>query len=468
VSNRCEKAQTFPRARHQPSILGKHVGNPNRTRAQLRALADHLARRRDALLEAWRLATDLDSEITSSANSTRSQFVDHMPAVLDAFESRLRAQNPEEKADARAEHKQSAAEHGTHRWQQGYRLTETMREWGHLQMCLLAELERYGVQQRELEPEVLQIARRELVRLTNDGVCASAARYAQLKQSEAASRLSDLELALEALHNIEFERAESWRQAAHDLRGSAHVIANASAVLNRDNLPDSQRREMSQTLTVAATSLNALLSDLLDHARLEAGHERLNIQQFDVAKSIKEFCETARAMAAERNLFLKCEGPATLSVQGDPIKVQRILQNLVLNALKATQSGGVRITWEASESVAANQWALCIQDTGPGFSPDELPIRQELKDATVVVQEVSGERTDRNDESLQASPPETLTSRSPNTPRSTAGEGIGLSIVKRLCELLDASIELQSDQGQGSTFRVIFPLRYAEGSSLAS
>jgi signal transduction histidine kinase len=330
-------------------------------------------------------------------------------------------------------------------------------------MCLLAELERYGLQYTELEPDVLPIARRELVRLANDGVSASAARYAELQQSEAASRLYDLETALDALRSIEFERAEGWRQAAHDLRGSAHVIVNASAVLNRENLPDSKRKEMSQTLTAAASSLNALLSDLLDHARLEAGHDRRNIQQFDVAKSIKEFCESARALAADRNLFLKCEGPATLSVQGDPIKVQRILQNLVLNALKATQSGGVRVTWETSDSATASQWALCVQDTGPGFSPEESPIRQELKDATVGVQEVEGERAGRDDESLQANPPETLTSRSPDLPRSTVGEGIGLSIVKRLCELLDASIELQSAMGQGTTFRVIFPLRYPEG-----
>ena len=415
------------------------------------------------MLEAWRLATDLDAEVTSSANITRSQFVDHIPAVLDAFESRLRAENVDEKTEARSEQKEWASEHGTHRWQQGYRLTETMREWGHLQMCILAELERYAVQHTELGPQALQIARRELVRLANDGACASAARYTQLQQSEAASRLYDLESALEALQSIEIERAESWRQAAHDLRGSAHVIVNASAALNRENLPDSKRLEVSQALSTAATSLNALLSDLLDHARLEAGHERRNIRQFDAAHAIKQFCETTRGLAGDRNLFLKCEGPASLIVQGDPIKVQRILQNLVLNALKATQSGGVRVTWEAGESSDANQWALCVQDTGPGFSPGELPIRQELKDATAAVRDVEDGSATPPDESLHATAPPTLASKSsPASARTTVGEGIGLSIVKRLCELLDASIELQTGTGQGTTFRVIFPLRYPE------
>ncbi len=438
------------------------MGNLVRTRAQLRALAEHFARRRDTLLEAWRLATDLDGEVTSAATSTHNQFVDHIPAVLDAFESRLCAQDLEEKAEARAEQKEWAAEHGTHRWQQGYRLTETMREWGHLHIALLAELERYAAQNPELESDVLPIARRELVRLANDGVCASAARYTHLQQSEAASRLYDLESALEALQSVELERAESWRQAAHDLRGSAHVIVNASTVLNRENLPASKRLEISQTLSVAAMSLTALLSDLLDHARLEAGRELRTIDEFDAARAIKEFCETARTIAADRNLFLKCEGPATLVVQGDRVKMQRILQNLVLNALKATQSGGVRVTWETGESADTNQWALCVQDTGPGFGAGELPIRKELQDATTAVQEVESDPANRGEESLQASLPQTLASKSPHNTRPAVGEGIGLSIVKRLCELLDASIELQSAHGQGTTFRVIFPLRYPQ------
>jgi signal transduction histidine kinase len=439
------------------------VNRSIQVRAQLCTLAEHFAQRRDALLEAWRLATDLDAEVSTATSSTHNQFVDHIPDVLDAFESRLRAQDAEEKAEARAEQKEWAAEHGTHRWQQGYRLTETMREWGHLHMCMLAELDRYSSQYSELEPQVLQIARRELVRLTNDGVCASASRYTQLQQSEAASRLYDLETAMQALQNVEVERAESWRRAAHDLRGSAHVIVNASAVLNREDLPDSKRTEISHALSVAASSLNKLLTDLLDHARLEAGHEQRTLREFDVARVIKEFCETARPLAADRNLFLKCEGPASLMVQGDSVKVQRILQNLVLNALQATQSGGVQVTWEPDGSPEVNQWALCVQDTGPGLSSDQTPLRRVLQNATEAVREVEDSADSRELSSLTSSPAPTLDSQSEaDSAHSPVGEGIGLSIVKRLCELLDASIELQSSIGQGTTFRVIFPRRYPD------
>jgi signal transduction histidine kinase len=149
--------------------------------------------------------------------------------------------------------------------------------------------------------------------------------------------------------------------------------------------------------------------------------------------------------------------------------VQRILQNLVLNALKVTQSGGVLVTWEASESTDTNQWALCVQDTGPGFKNGQTPLRRELKDATEGVREVEESPDTDESPSLHASPAPTLESRSePGTDLLPTGEGLGLSIVKRLCELLDASIELQSSSGQGTTFRVIFPRRYPEAANSTS
>jgi signal transduction histidine kinase len=377
------------------------VDEADKVRAQLSALANHLARRRDAILSAWRVAIDLDADLNTAAKSTRSQFVDHIPEVLDAFEHRLRAQDPADKADARSDEKEWAAEHGMNRWQQGYQLTQTMQEWGHLHLCLLAELERYCRQHSDAGSQVPAMARRELARLTTGGMCASAARYAQLQQSEAASRLYDLESALGELRALEADRAESWRQAAHDLRGNAHVIASASAVLSREGVSEVKRNQISTALSIASTSLNSLLSDLLDQARLEAGHERRNINEFDAAKLIKEFCESARTLTTDRNLFLKCEGPVELVVEGDSAKVQRILQNLVLNALKVTESGGIRVTWGAGEtSVDANQWALCIQDTGPGFRTAATPLRKVLEDATESALDVEQEAVDTDSMSL--------------------------------------------------------------------
>ncbi len=291
--------------------------NFDQPHAALRKLASHLGSRRDHILSAWRRAVDADPELTTASTITRAQFVDHIPAVLDAFEWRLAAQSQADQAQAREEQKDSAAEHGLHRWQQGYNQPETMCEWGHLHLCLLEELEHFQALHPDLEPRAMQIARRELVRLCSDGMSASATRYARLQQSEAASRVRELEQALVQLTALEQARAEAWREAAHDLRGRAHVIASASAVLTRDDMPDHHRSRFSDMLRLGVQSLNKLLADLMDQARLEAGHERRQIAHFDVASLLKDYCDSTRPLAAERILFLLANGPASLMIDGD-------------------------------------------------------------------------------------------------------------------------------------------------------
>jgi signal transduction histidine kinase len=217
-------------------------------------------------------------------------------------------------------------------------------------------------------------------------------------------------------------------------------------------------------LRLGVQSLNKLLSDLMDQARLEAGHERREITHFDVAALLKAFCDSTRPLATEKNLFLVAQGPTPLMVEGDASKIQRIAQNLLLNALKVTEHGGVKITWEAGENQRRPQWALCIQDTGPGFTRGAAtPLERVLKRATDDAHEVEQQNLPAGQPSRLTDSAPTLTSQSSQRPHPLpTGEGIGLSIVKRLCEMLDASLELESSAGDGTTFRVIFPRRYGE------
>lgn len=218
-------------------------------------------------------------------------------------------------------------------------------------------------------------------------------------------------------------------------------------------------------LKLGVQSLNMLLSDLMDQARLEAGQERRQITHFDVAARLKDYCDTTRPLAAERNLFLVAKGPPSLMIDGDAEKIQRIVQNLVLNALKVTEEGGIKVTWEAGDNEHRPQWALCIQDTGPGFERGyATPLESNLKRATTEAHEVEHRNVSAGQpDSLQSDSAPTLASQSSHPPsRLPSGEGIGLSIVKRLCEMLDASLELESSKGEGTTFRVIFPRRYGE------
>jgi signal transduction histidine kinase len=438
------------------------VQNSEAVPAELRQIAHHLAIRRGEILSAWKSAVEADPELRMASTTTRAQFIDHIPAVLDAFQARLCSGDSADRAHAREAERESAAEHGLHRWQQGYDLAETMCEWGHLHLSLLQELETYHAMHPEISPGTLRVSRRELLRLCSDGVCASATRYTRLQQHEAATRVRELEIALQQLRRLEQDRAQAWREAAHDLRGRAHAIASASAILTRDEVPEQHRTRFSEMLRVGVASLNKLLGDLMDQARLEAGHERRQITQLDVAALLKEFCDTTRPMAAEKGLFLVAMGDAPMIIEGDGPKIQRIVQNLVLNALKVTERGGVKITWGTRDGEGRPQWSLCVQDTGPGFKHGAAtPIARVLKHATDESHDVEQRTYGMPDANPPVDTAPTMASQTPSPAAGApAGEGIGLSIVKRLCEMLDASLELESSPGEGTTFRMIFPRRY--------
>ena len=416
----------------------------------LAALARHLAARRPIILRNWQRSVEADPELTTSSHLSRAQFNDHIPQLLAAFERRLEARHPVEKEVAFEDERSSAAEHGVHRWQQGYHQRETIREWGHLHYWVLDELEDYALAHPALQATVMPIARRALLRLCSEGVCESAGSYERLQRSEAASRVRELEWALLQLQRLERQRAESWREAAHDLRGTVGVVANASSTLLHRAADERQRASASRTLQRSVESLRTLLTDMMDLARLEAGQEQLRFARFDAAALLRGYCDTVRPLAEQRGLFLRAEGPESLPVEGDGAKVQRIAQNLVLNALNVTQHGGLCLQWAAR----AEHWLLCVQDTGPGFqaASPAAPLADAVLEATAESQQAES----------GADPAPTLGSQSdPDAPRESAGEGIGLSIVKRLCELLDASLEMETAPGSGTTFRVVFPRRYA-------
>ena len=122
-------------------------------------------------------------------------------------------------------------------------------------------------------------------------------------------------------------------------------------------------------LRLGVQSLNKLLGDLMDQARLEAGHERRQITHFDVAAALREYCDTTRPVAADKGLsWLPGRGIAHGRWRSRKDSTNR--KNLVLNALKVTERGGVKVTWEASDDVRRPQWALCVQERARGSSPE--------------------------------------------------------------------------------------------------
>lgn len=417
----------------------------------------HLRERRGAILAAWRAAVQADPALSTASTLRRGQFYDHIPIVLDALERELRGESTEVLERTSATEAKAAIQHGTVRWQQGYQLAEVVREWALLSACLLDELKALA-DTTLLSAAVLLSAQCVVARVCHEGVGKAAVEYQRLEEVAASGKLADLEHALAQLRDIEQERARLWHEAAHDLRGNVGVVRNAAAILDRHQIEGDQRHSPLRLLRSGLDSLTALLEDLMQLARLEAGREQRIVQPFDAAQVLTELASALQPLAEARRLFLRTEGPPAFAVTGDAVKTRRIAQNLLLNALRYTTDGGVVVKWSASDSREARTWSFAVLDTGPGI-PDggAPPITHALKEATDEGRAVVPSEAIPSAEAV--SPPPTLLARSDKRdPLGMPGEGVGLSIVKRLCELLDATLELDSAPGRGTTVRVTLPL----------
>lgn len=434
------------------------------------ALGAHLKRRRGAILQAWRDAVTADPTLTSGAALPRAQLHDHIPALLVDFERRLQAHGtPAEPPvdDAGQEpHHGDAAAHGLHRWQQGFDLAEVTRELGRLNECVVAELEAYATAQGG-DPAGMAEARRIWARHCSDAISASVSQYFQLQQLEASSHIRDLEQALQSLRELERERAALWHQAAHDLRGGLGVVATVSAGLVSPRATDQLRERFLRLLERNVGSLTHLLNDVTNLARLQGGMEHRRLEDMDAAALLATLCEDLQPQAQARGLFLRFEGVAQLLVQGDAVKTRRIAQNLVINAIKYTVSGGVTVRCGTCPSGDRERWFLEVRDTGPGFHAGPgSQLAGAIEEATdqarqVAADHATGSISHVNVELPAARPPD----EDPRPVQQQPGEGIGLSIVKRLCDLLDATTELRSEAGEGTTFRVLLPRRYDDGAA---
>ena len=231
-----------------------------------------------------------------------------------------------------------------------------------------------------------------MAELVSDGVSESTYQHFALREVEAEGNLRDMETALGQLRELERRRADLWRQASHDLRNNLGVVANATAGLTVEGLPDPLRGRFTRLLQKSVSSLHAMLDDVMNLARLEAGHERRRMSPFDAASLIGGLCEGRQDLAQERGLYLKANGPDSLAVEGDVVKVQRIAQNLLLNALKYTEEGGVTVTWGPAGADDDERWALEIADTGPGFHAGPgAPLAGAIEEATHESQEMEAQ-----------------------------------------------------------------------------
>ncbi len=392
-------------------------------------LTDRLENAFPFIMERWHERVVGDPQINGAARLPRAQFNDHIPVLLGAFVERLRHGETKEGEE---EEREISEEHGRHRWQQGYDLRGMVREWGHLNRVFVGWLD-----ENEASPEVHE----EWAEFISDNQSQAIALYEELLQTEAKTKLRDMEAALEQVRTLERERGEILRQASHDLRGGLSVVASASNLLGHKEFPEDERERVGELLLAGIKNMTGMMGDLLDMARLEAGQEKRQLRPLDAGELLQSASRSWQEVAEQKGLQLEANGPASLIVEGDAAKVRRVAQNLALNAIKYTDGGTIRVSWGEEDD---KSWFVEIADTGRGLEASNA---------------ASLAGTLQSTQSASETPLQDLSQT--GDAHNTSGEGIGLSIVRRLCELLDATVQLESSP-QGSTFRVAFPREYED------
>ena len=428
--------------------------------ASLVALAEHLQGRAAAVMRAWREAVTADPLLTAGASLPRAQLNDHLPALLEDFSARLASHSTEARRLARRDHVDDAAAHGLHRWQQGFNLEEVTRELGRLNECVVIELEDCARDGR-FDHRTMAVARKVWAELHSAAVSASTSRYFALRQVESAGHVGELEQALRSLRELEGQRARLWQEAAHDLRGNLGVVVNAAAGLKMVQ-GKTEAGGFLVLLERNVQALHRLLEDVTSLARLQGGQEHRSVAPFDASRLLLELCESMQVAVQQKGLFLKSDGPAECAVEGDEIKVRRIVQNLLVNAAKYTRQGGITVSWGYGDKDDAHRWFVQVRDSGPGFHAGP---GSQMAEALVVAtgqseglaaDAAAGEITHVRDQGLRSA----QSSQDERQVVQKPGEGIGLSIVKRLCELLDATMELDSRVDEGTEVRIHLPRQY--------
>ncbi|MBA2678317.1 MAG: response regulator, partial [Ktedonobacteraceae bacterium] len=237
-----------------------------------------------------------------------------------------------------------------------------------------------------------------------------------------------------ALEESNRARSQFHSTMSHELRTPLTSIIGFSQILldgtDKAALNQQQRANLERILK-NGKHLLVLINDVLDLAKIEAGHMGANDAQVDVRELLTSVVEQTSSIALARNLVLSVEVEEGIDfIESDALKLRQILLNLVSNALKFTEKGGVTVSAKCvlSTDKEAEHIALAVHDTGMGIPAD---IQEHVFEAFY---QADGSST-----------------------RKFGGTGLGLSIVSQLTALLGGKIEVKSAAGQGSTFTLLLP-----------
>jgi CheY-like chemotaxis protein/nitrogen-specific signal transduction histidine kinase len=232
-------------------------------------------------------------------------------------------------------------------------------------------------------------------------------------------------------------KSEFLTRMSHDIRTPINGILGMLEISEKNPGDIDKLMECHDKIRISANYLLALISDVLDMSKLEMGRIELTNEPFDAMELINDCMEILRPLAAENSISLEVNSSESIHyryLMGSPLHIRQIFINLATNAIKFNRPGGKVITSFREEEYDGKnnvvKYRITMKDTGIGMSEE---FQKTMFDS--FTQENSSARTQYE------------------------GTGLGLTIVKRLVELLHGSIEVESRQGKGSTFTVILPFK---------
>ncbi|MFS0712020.1 ATP-binding protein [Brevundimonas phoenicis] len=221
---------------------------------------------------------------------------------------------------------------------------------------------------------------------------------------------------------------------SHEIRTPLNGVIGVAQALTRTELSQHQQ-EMLELIQSSSRTLQTLLSDILDLARVESGRLELKEEPLDLARTVEEAALLYAAAARDKGLqfIVEVAPEAQVWTYGDPVRLKQVLTNLVSNAVKFTASGFVSLTVDAVPAEAPQTLRFVVQDTGIGFDAQtqaRLFNRFEQADGDIT--------------------------------RHYGGSGLGLAICRELAAMMGGDLGCESEPGAGAAFILSLPLKPAQ------
>ena len=231
-------------------------------------------------------------------------------------------------------------------------------------------------------------------------------------------------------------KSEFLANMSHEIRTPLNGVVSMADSLTRRPLGD-QEREMVELIRSSGVTLERLLSDILDSARIESGQVTIEPAPFDLEQAVADIGALWRVKAEDKRVALEVDFDPSLSgtVLGDAVRLRQVLTNLVNNALKFTSEGAVRLNVSAADG---DRVLFRVSDTGVGFD------REQRNRIFRRFQQADGSIT-----------------------RRYGGTGLGLAISTALVELMGGALDCESTPGEGSSFWFEIPLPRVEAPAAA-